>query len=281
MCEHLLKAGYSLSVFNRTKSKTDELLQKGAVFKTPEEIAKDSDAVFLMLGYPHDLEEIVFSEKGILKHMKQGSFLIDHTTSSPALAERIYHESAKHGVKSLDCPVSGGDVGAKNGKLVVMAGGDESALTEINPILEKYSAVVKHMGKAGNGQHTKMANQIFIASNMVGVSEGLIYGYKAGLNLEQMIELLKQGAAGSFSLANLAPRMLARNFDPGFYVEHFIKDLGIALDESRRMNLSLPGLALANQLYLSLVANGGAKFGTQALLLTLEKLSNVDLSKKE
>ena len=280
MCKHLLKAGYSLSVFNRTKSKTDELLSLGAKFLSPIEIAESCDVVFLMLGYPHDLEDVIFNKEAIINHLKKGSYLIDHTTSSPRLAERIYVESKARGIHALDAPVSGGDVGAREGKLVIMTGGEQAVFEAMTPIFKSYGTNIKLMGGAGKGQHTKMVNQIAIVNNMMGVVEALLYGYKAGLDLEKVIETIGGGAAASFSLNVLGPRMLKRNFEPGFYVEHFLKDLEIALEEARRMNLCLPGLALVKQFYQSLVAIGGEKMGTQALLLVLERMNNVDLSKK-
>lgn len=202
-----------------------------------------------MLGFPSDVETMVFGsgspESGILAHMKSGAYLIDHTTSSPGLAERIAKAAKERGVFSLDAPVSGGDVGAKAGKLVVMIGGEAAAIEQCLPLLNCFSAECKNMGEAGAGQHTKMANQIMIGSTMVGLCEALIYGHKAGLQLDQLIQLLSKGAAGSFSLEKLAPRMLRRDFEPGFYVEHFVKDLGIALDEAKRMGIAMPSTAMA------------------------------------
>jgi len=211
--------------------------------------------------------------------MKEGAHLIDHTTSSPGLAQRIAKSAAEKGVFSIDAPVSGGDVGAKAGKLVVMIGGDSAALERCLPLLNCYSAECKNMGEAGAGQHTKASNQIMIGSTMVGLCEALVYGHKAGLQLDQLIALLSKGAAGSFSLEKLAPRMLKRDFDPGFYVEHFVKDLGIALEESKAMGLQVPGTDLAFKLYTELRDNGGAKNGTQALLTTLEKMNNTEVKK--
>jgi 3-hydroxyisobutyrate dehydrogenase len=211
--------------------------------------------------------------------MKEGSYLIDHTTSSPGLALKIYQEAKKRSIYSIDAPVSGGDIGAKNGKLVTMVGGEKDAYEAVSDLLKCYSLEIQLMGEAGSGQHTKMANQIFIANNMIGVCEGLIYGHKAGLDLNQLITLLSKGAAGSFSLEKLGPRMLRRDFDPGFYVEHFVKDLGIALEEARRMQLGLPGLALASQFYQALIAHGGARMGTQGLLTTIELFNNTTVKK--
>jgi len=197
-----------------------------------------------MLGYPHDVDKMVYdTDHGIAKHMRPGSFLVDHTTSSPALAMRIANDMAERQVGSIDAPVSGGDVGAKTGKLVTMIGGRDSDIDSCLPLMNCYSAECQNMGGPGAGQHTKAANQVMIASTMVGLCESLIYGHKAGLNLDQMIQLLSKGAAGSFSLDKLAPRMLRRDFEPGFYVEHFVKDLGIVLDESKRMGISMPGTA--------------------------------------
>lgn len=199
--------------------------------------------MFLMLGYPHDVENMMLHpETGILKHMKKGAYVIDHTTSSPDIAMKIAAEAAKLGVNSVDAPVSGGDVGAKNGCLVIMCGGEEAHVNDVRPFMSLYGQQIEWMGSAGAGQHTKAANQIMIANTLFGVCESLIYGHKAGLNLDQMIKLLNKGAAGSAQLEKLAPRMLKRDFDPGFYVEHFFKDLGIALSECERMGLTLPGM---------------------------------------
>lgn len=277
MIQYVIKAGYEVSVFNRTKSKADDVVALGAKFLSPQEIASTCDIVFLMLGYPADVQETVLGSTGIINHMKPGSILVDHTTSSPSLAKEIYEKCKEKNVSSIDAPVSGGDVGARNGTLVVMCGGDSEGFEKAHEVMKKYSSVVKNLGKAGNGQHTKMVNQINIASNMIGVVEGLLYGYKAGLDLSEVINTIEGGAAASFSLKVLGRRMLKRDFDPGFFVEHFIKDMNIALEESARMNLCLPGLSLVKQFYQALVAQGGARLGTQGLLLALEKLNNVEI----
>lgn len=279
MARHLMSSGYtSMSVFNRTASKADGLVTNGAQFLQPQQVAENSDIVFLMLGFPHDVESMVLdSEKGILSRMKPGSILVDHTTSSPGLATRIAEQCRSAGIGSLDAPVSGGDIGAKNGKLVTMVGGDKDAVSKARPLLDCYSAEVQHLGPAGAGQHTKAANQIFIASTMIATCEGLLYGHKAGLDLEQMISLLSKGAAGSFCMEKLGPRMLKRDFEPGFYVEHFLKDLGICLEEAKRMNLSLPGLAMAEQFYRAFAAQGGARSGTQGLIQVLEAFNNTKI----
>ena len=277
MCHYLIKAGYELSVYSRTKSKVEDTIALGAKFLSIEEIGNTCDIIFLMLGYPADVREIALGSSGLVHHMKSGSILIDHTTSSPSLAKEIYEKCKEKGVASIDAPVSGGDVGAKNGTLVVMCGGDSEPFEKAKVVMQKYSSTIKLMGKAGNGQHTKMCNQINIANTMLGVVEGLLYGYKAGLDLDDMIDIIEGGAAMSFSLKVLGRRMLKRNFDPGFFVEHFVKDMSIALEEAQRANLCLPGLSLVKQFYQALMAQGGSKLGTQGLLLALEKLNNVEI----
>lgn len=240
---HLINNGHQLSVYNRTQSKAQDLIDKGAVFKSPKEIAEESDYLFLMLGYPHDVQDMVLGEEsGILKHMKKGAYLIDHTTSTPNLAAKIAEAAEQFGVRSVDAPVSGGDIGARNGCLVVMCGGKEEDVAEAGKIMKHYSQQIEWMGAAGAGQHTKAANQIMISNTLFGVCEALIYGQKMGLNLNLMIKLLNKGGAASAQLEKLAPRMLRRDFEPGFYVEHFVKDLGIALGECERMGIQLPGM---------------------------------------
>jgi 3-hydroxyisobutyrate dehydrogenase len=268
-----------LQVYNRTASKADELVEMGAKYvDSPVEIAKSVDFLFLMLGYPIDVEQMaIHPDTGIIKHMKQGAYLIDHTTSSPGLAEQLAAEAKKYGVGSIDAPVSGGDIGARNGALVTMIGGDPAHVQACLPLMNCFSGQCKHMGGPGAGQHTKMSNQIMIASTMTGLCEALVYGHKAGLALDELIPLLSGGAARSFSLEKLAPRMLKRDFEPGFYVEHFVKDLGIALEESKRMGISMPSTALAQQFYHALVAQGGARMGTQGLLTVLEKFNNTQI----
>jgi 3-hydroxyisobutyrate dehydrogenase len=279
MCKHLLNKGYSLSVFNRTKSKTDELVEAGAKYEDLKSIAKSSDCLFLMLGYPKDVESIAFEseEGGLLKHMRAGTYLVDHTTSSPALAMRMQKEFEKKNISCYDAPVSGGDIGAKNGQLVTMCGGDKAKFAEVEAIMRTYSKNVQLLGDAGSGQHTKMVNQIVIAGSMISMCEGLVYGHKAGLNLEQVLSVIGGGAAASFSLNTYTPRILQGNLDPGFYVEHFVKDMEIALDECRRMGIALPGLALVHQLYRGLMAQGGGKLGTQGLIKVLENLNGVKI----
>lgn len=278
MVKHLIKSGHELFIYNRTESKTQELVELGATFSDPKTIAETCNYVFLMLGYPKDVEDICLNkEYGVVHHMKPGSFLIDHTTSSPGLAETIYSEAQSRGIKCWDAPVSGGDVGAQNGKLVVMVGGDHEGFDQVKSILDSYSLKVSLMGSAGKGQKTKMTNQIIIASGMIGVCEGLLYAQKSELDLNAVVELLGGGAASSFSLNIYGPRIIKRDFEPGFYVEHFVKDMGIAIEESQKMGIKLPGLELAFSLYKTMMEDGLNKKGTQGLMLALEKINNIKI----
>jgi 3-hydroxyisobutyrate dehydrogenase len=277
MVNHLIDNGYSATVYNRTKSKAQAAIKKGAKWaKSPKEVAQKSDIIFTIVGFPRDVDEVYFGANGIFAGAKPGSITVDMTTTEPSLAERIYKEGRKKKIKAIDAPVSGGDVGAKKGTLSIMVGGDKSDVKAIMPLFEIMGANIVHEGKAGAGQHTKMCNQITIAGTMIGVCESLLYGYKAGLDLNVMLEAISGGAAGCWSLSNLAPRIVNRNFDPGFYVEHFVKDMEIALAEAKKMNLSLPGLALVHQLYKAVEAQGNGKLGTHALTLALERMSNVN-----
>ncbi len=276
MCKHLLNAGYELDIYNRTESKTKELVEMGAKLSDPKTIAQTCSIVFLMVGYPADVEDMAFnSDYGLLNNMKSGSYLIDHTTSSPDLAERIFAAGKERGISCWDAPVSGGDIGAREGKLVVMVGGPQEGFETVNNIMKLYSKQVSLMGIAGKGQHTKMTNQIILAGNMVGACEGLLYAYKAGLDQSAIISLLGGGAASSFSLCNLGPRIVKGDFEPGFYVEHYVKDMEIALAESQKMGLNLQGLKLVHSFYKIMMEDGLAKKGTQGLYLALEKLNNI------
>jgi 3-hydroxyisobutyrate dehydrogenase len=276
MCQHLLSGGYSATVYNRTREKARPLLDGGARWgETPRAVAERSDVVFAIVGFPSDVREVFLGPEGALAGSKAGNVLVDMTTSEPSLARAIYEAARAKGVAAVDAPVSGGDVGARNAALSIMVGGEAEAVEAVRPLLECLGKTIVHQGPAGAGQHTKMVNQVLIASGMVGVCEALLYGYKAGLDLRTVLQSVGGGAAASWSLNNLGPRIIDRDFEPGFFVEHFIKDMGIALDEARRMNLSLPGLALANQLYLAVQAQGYGRKGTHALMLALESLSNV------
>jgi 3-hydroxyisobutyrate dehydrogenase len=277
MCGHLLDAGYPVTVHNRTRASADALVEKGAVWAgTPAEVAAASDVVIAIVGYPADVREVMLGEQGALAGAREGSVLVDMTTSEPSLAVEIAEAAAAKGVGAVDAPVSGGDVGARNAALSIMVGGDEDAVERVRPLFEVMGKTIVRQGGPGAGQHTKMVNQILIASGMIGVCEALLYAYEARLDLETVLESVAPGAAGSWSLTNYAPRMLKGDFEPGFVVEHFVKDMGIALAEARRMNLSLPGLALAEQLYVALVAQGKGRKGTHSLILALAALSNVD-----
>jgi 3-hydroxyisobutyrate dehydrogenase len=277
MCGHLLDAGYSVTVNTRTRGRAEPLLAKGAAWAdTPAEAAADADVVCVMVGFPSDVRQVILDEEGVLSSLPSGGLVVDFTTSEPSLAVEIAQAATAKGAAALDAPVSGGDVGARNATLSIMVGGDEAAFERARPLLEVVGKTIVRQGGPGSGQHTKMVNQILIATGMIGVCEALLYGYRAGLDLETVLESVAGGAAGSWSLSNYGPRMLAGNFDPGFFVEHFIKDMGIALAEARRMRLSLPGLALAHQLYVALEAQGHGRKGTHSLLLALASLSDVD-----
>jgi 3-hydroxyisobutyrate dehydrogenase len=276
MCQHLMTKGYAATVSNRSRDKARPLLDAGAAWAdTPAAIAERSDVVFAIVGFPKDVREVFLGGQGALAGSRPGSVLVDMTTSEPSLAREIYDAAKAKGVASVDAPVSGGDVGARNAALSIMVGGDAEAVGAVRPLLECMGKTIVHQGPAGAGQHTKMVNQVLIATGMIGVCEALLYGYKAGLDLPTVLQSVGGGAAASWSLNNLGPRIIKRDFEPGFFVEHFIKDMGIALDEARRMGLALPGLALANQLYLAVKAQGYGRKGTQALMLALEHLSNV------
>ena len=277
MCGHLVDKGFSATVYTRTRSTAETVLAKGATWAdTPKAVAEASDVVFSIVGFPNDVREVLLGEDGALSGSEAGNVLVDMTTSQPSLALEIYEAAKAKGVHSVDAPVSGGDVGAKEGRLSIMIGGDEDIVEGLRPCWEAMGKTIVRQGGPGAGQHTKMVNQTLLASGMIAVCEGLLYAYKAGLDLETVMQSVASGAAGSWSLSNLGTRMIGNNFDPGFFVEHFMKDMGIALAEARRMNLALPGLALAHQLYTAVTAQGGARNGTQALMLALAKLSGVD-----
>jgi len=274
MCQHVMDLGYNATVFTRTKSKADPLLELGATWaNSPAEVAANSDIVFTIVGFPEDVRQVYLGESGILTAAKSGSIVVDMTTTEPSLAIEIHQVAQAQDVSSIDAPVSGGDVGAREARLAIMIGGDQETVDAIHPLFEAMGQNIVYQGGAGSGQHTKMCNQITISGTMIGVCEALLYGAKAGLDLEIMLSTISKGAAGCWSLDNLAPRVLKRNFDPGFFVEHFIKDMGIALDEAKRMGISLPGLSLVHQLYLATQAQGHGRLGTHALMLALEKLS--------
>ncbi|MGV7010319.1 NAD(P)-dependent oxidoreductase [Bacillus velezensis] len=266
MASHILEAGYPVLVYTRTKQKAEEILNKGAVWQeTVKDLSEKADIIITMVGYPCDVEEIYLGENGILRHAKEGAFVIDMTTSKPSLAKKIAEQAKEKSIHALDAPVSGGDIGARNGTLAIMAGGEKEAFEACLPLFSVMGENIQYQGPAGSGQHTKMCNQIAIAAGMVGVAEAMAYAEKSGLNPEQVLKSITTGAAGSWSLSNLAPRMLKGDFAPGFYVKHFIKDMGIALEEAELMGEEMPGLALAKSLYDKLSAQGEENSGTQSI----------------
>lgn len=277
MCGHLIKAGFSTSVYNRSTEKTRSLVEQGATAaKSPQEIAEASDVVFTIVGYPEDVRKVMLGDNGVLAGAAAGTIVADMTTSRPQLAVEIAEACAEKGVYSIDAPVSGGDIGAREARLSIMIGGDKEPVGALRPCWELMGKTIVHQGGHGTGQHAKMVNQTLIAGGMIGVCESLLYGVKAGLDLPTVLKSVSSGAAGSWSLSNLAPRMIEGDFDPGFYVEHFIKDMSIALDEAARMGIALPGLALVRQLYEAVRAQGHARDGTQALVLALAQLNAID-----
>lgn len=265
--KHLLNAGYDVTVYNRTKEKAIPLLDLGAKWEdTSRKAAENKDIIFTMVGFPSDVEEVYLGEEGIFQSAKSGSIVIDLTTSQPSLAKKLYSIAKEKEIRSLDAPVSGGDIGARNGTLSIMVGGDEEVFNEVLPILQLFGSNIVYQGKAGSGQHTKMCNQLLITTNMIGVCEALSYGLKAGLDLDKVLQSISTGAAGSWTLSNLGPRMLKGDLEPGFYIKHFIKDMKIALEEAENMGLDLPGLKLSKQLYEELLEQGYGDKGTQALI---------------
>ncbi|WP_197133008.1 NAD(P)-dependent oxidoreductase [Fictibacillus sp. 5RED26] len=266
MAGHLMNAGYPVHVYTRTRAKAEDLLEKGAKWAdTPKEIAQNCDVIITMVGYPKDVEEVYLGAEGLVAHAKEGSYLIDMTTSSPQLAQKIERTAAEQNIATLDAPVSGGDIGARDAKLSIMVGGSDSAFHDMEPIFSKMGTNVVYQGKAGSGQHTKMCNQIAIASGMMGVCEAILYAEKAGLDPENVLKSIESGAAGSWNLSNLGPRILKGDFAPGFYVKHFIKDMNIALKSAEEMGLLTPGLQLAKKLYDELAEMGEEDSGTHAL----------------
>ncbi len=274
MAGHLQQAGHALAVYNRTRAKAEPLLAAGALWcGSPRAVAEASEVVFSIVGFPRDVEETYLGEQGVLTAERPPRILVDMTTSQPALARRLAEAAAARGVRCLDAPVSGGDVGARNATLAIMAGGDRSAFEEVLPLFRLMGQNIAYMGPAGAGQHTKMCNQILIAGTMIGVCEALLYAARTGLDQQAVIDIVGKGAAGSWSINNLGPRIVAGNYAPGFFVEHFIKDMGIALEEARAMGLALPGLALVHQLYLAVKAQGFGRDGTQALMKALRSMN--------
>jgi len=276
MCGHLQAKGHPITVYSRTSSKAQPLLDKGAVWAdTPAGVAAASDVIFTIVSLPSDVRAVYLEDNGILSAVKRGATTVDMTTTEPSLSRQIYDAAKAKGVAAIDAPVSGGDLGARNATLSIMVGGDKDAVEKVMPLFQAMGKNIVHQGGPGNGQHTKMCNQIVLAGTIIGVCESLLYGFKAGLDLDTMLTSITKGAAQCWILDNLAPKMVQRNFDPGFFVEHFEKDLGIALDECKRMGLAMPGLGLVRQFYVALKSQGHSRKGYHALLLTLEQLSAI------
>ncbi|MEH7222371.1 NAD(P)-dependent oxidoreductase [Bacillus sp. JJ1566] len=271
MAGHILSKGYKVLVYTRTQEKAADLVAQGAIWKnSARAVADEANVIITMVGYPHDVEDIYLSDNGLLANAKEGTYFIDMTTSTPSLAIKIYQSAKQQGMYSIDAPVSGGDVGAKEARLAIMVGGDHEVFEACKPLLELMGQNIVYQGPAGSGQHTKMCNQIAIASNMIGVAEAMVYAKKAGLNPETVLKSISTGAAGSWSLSNLAPRMIAGNFEPGFFIKHFIKDMGIALEEAKAMGMETPGLELAKNMYDELAEKGEENSGTQAIYKLLD-----------
>lgn len=272
MAGHLRAAGNTVAVYTRTAGKAKNLMDAGAQWRdTPALLAKECDVIFTMVGYPADVEQLYFGPEGLIENARPGTILVDTTTSRPDLAVRIYGEAKARGIKALDAPVSGGDIGAKNATLTIMAGGDEDTFAEVKPLLEVMGKTVIRQGGPGAGQHTKMANQIAIAGNLAGAVEAVTYARSAGLDPRTVLLSIANGSAGSWQLSNMVPRMLDGNFAPGFYVKHFLKDLRIALDSANQMGIKLPLLSLAESLFARLSSEGLGDMGTQALYILYER----------
>lgn len=279
MCGHLLTAGYRVTIHSRTRSKAQSLLDRDAQWaESPHAVAAESDILFTMVGFPQDVRQVYFATDGILSGAGTGTILVDMTTTQPSLSRDIAAAASAKDLSAIDAPVSGGDVGAKNAALSIMIGGDTKSVQAVMPLFELLGKKIVHQGGPGTGQHAKLCNQIVIAGTMVGVCESLIYGCKAGLDLNRMLDSIRGGAAACWTLDHLAPHILQRNFNPGFFVEHFIKDMGLVLEESKRMGLVLPGLSLVHQLYQTVQTLGHGRSGTHALILALEDLCKVHVS---
>jgi 3-hydroxyisobutyrate dehydrogenase len=276
MCGHLLAAGYPLTVTSRTRNKADALIQQGAGWcETPAEVAAQADIVFTTVGRPDEVRDVYFGEQGVFAGLQAGAIVVDMGTTPPSLTREIAGRAVSLGAHAVDAPVSGGDVGARNASLSVMAGGEEDIVVSLRPLFDCMASTVAWMGESGNGQHTKMANQLAVAGTMIGVCEALVYAGRAGVDLEKLVAVISKGAAGCWTLDNLAPRIIRGDDAPGFMVDHFVKDLGIALSECEQLGLTLPGLELAGRLYKQLQNIGHGQSGTQALVHAIKQLSDV------
>jgi 3-hydroxyisobutyrate dehydrogenase len=277
MCGHLLDTGFAVTLFNRTRTKAEALLERGAEWADgPRAVAEAADVVFTIVGFPQDVRQTYLDEQGVLSGCSAGNVVVDMTTSEPSLAIEIAERAAQLDVTSIDAPVSGGDIGARGGTLSIMIGGDAEVVEALAPCWAAMGHTYVRQGGPGAGQHTKMVNQTLVAASMIGVCEALLYAYRAGLDLSTVLESVASGAAGSWTLSNVGPRIIGGDFAPGFFVEHFIKDMRIALAEAERMDLKLPGLALVAELYQAVAEQGHARDGTQALQLALASMSGID-----
>jgi 3-hydroxyisobutyrate dehydrogenase len=274
MCGHLIAAGHDVVIYTRTPEKAAALLERGARWvATPKDAAAQADVIFTMVGMPEDVRDVYLGADGILAGATKGTIAVDMTSTSPSLAVEIDRAARALGVATIDAPVSGGDIGARNATLSIMVGGDADTIARVRPVFELMGKSIVHQGPAGAGQHAKLCNQIVISGTMIGVCESLLYGQRAGLNLETMLQSISGGAASCWALTNLAPRVLQGNFEPGFFIDHFVKDMGIALEECRRMKLKLPGLTMVHAIYQRAQQLGYGRKGTQALYLALEEMN--------
>jgi 3-hydroxyisobutyrate dehydrogenase len=274
MCGHLINAGHRMRVFNRSREKTAALVDQGALWcASPAAVAAQSDIVFSIVGFPEDVRSVLLGPDGVVNGGRAGQVVVEMTTSSPALAQEIDAAARAKKMAALDAPVSGGDIGARNGNLAIMVGGDPEVYEKVLPLLQIMGENIQLMGPAGAGQNTKMCNQVLIAGTMIGVVESLLYARRTGLDAGAVIDVIGKGAAASWSINNLGRRIADNDFAPGFYIKHFVKDMGIALAEARRLNLSLPGLALAHQFYIAAMAQGWENLGTQGLYKVLDEMN--------
>lgn len=279
MCGHLMTGGYQAIVYNRTRAKADSLVERGAVWAdSPAAVTAAADIVFTIVGFPADVREVYFGDNGILAVGRTGMIVVDMTTTEPSLAAEIATAASRKGIFAIDAPVSGGDIGARNAALSIMVGGDAAAVETVMPLFALMGKNIRHLGAPGAGQHTKMCNQIALSGIMTGVAQALIYGHRAGLNLDDLIAAIGKGAAGCWIMDNLAPKMAVHDFRPGFYVEHYLKDLSIAAHECGRMGILLPGLDAAIAHYKRVVELGHSRSAYHALLLALEEIAGTDIS---
>lgn len=267
MAFHLVRAGYEVHLYTRTKEKANHLIENGAIWEdSVKSLAENTDIIITMVGTPADVEDVYFGEDGLIENAKEGSYLIDMTTSKPSLAEEIAQKASKHGLQALDAPVSGGDIGAREASLTIMVGGNQAAFEEVEEVLEAMGENIILQGDAGAGQYTKLANQISIAPAMVGLAEALIFAKKANLDQMTVLQSISKGAAGSWSMDNYAPRMIMKSFGPGFAIRHYIKDLRIALEAAQDLNMETPGLQLALNIYEKLGQQGELDSGIHAII---------------